>query len=382
MIMDTAAEGMQRILDAGGSPETAEQAVSDAIKQALERSTPRVVAEIIRTAPKMLREGRRTQRRVRRQVRAHWGEALDLFMMLVVGAQEMGARFDKKHRPPDDEWFDPVYDALLGLQARACRTALEVYHLLSDGFPKGAMARVRTLHEVAVTAMVIADYGRRSEHSDLADRFLDHEAVATYKEALNYQLNCETLGYEPFSDEEMADLKARRDAVVAEYGSAYKESCGWAAGLDKPTAPTFRDLEELAKVSHLRGHYSWASHEVHSDAKGYFLNESTWGETVYRETGYSNDGLADPGHMALISLLQTTVSLLFSPEDTSLRSIVEAQAMSVLVERAGDAFLAAHQAVEAHNTKLQRRQARFRGLGGAARRVLRTRAAAGAKRRP
>ena len=121
MIMDTAAEGMQRILDAGGSPETAEQAVSDAIKQALERSTPRVVAEIIRTAPMMLREGRLTQRRVRRQVRAHWGEALDLFMMLVVGAQEMGARFDKKHRLPDDEWFDPVYDALLGLQARACR---------------------------------------------------------------------------------------------------------------------------------------------------------------------------------------------------------------------------------------------------------------------
>jgi len=34
-------------------PGTAEQAVSDAIKQALERSTPRVVAEIIRTAPKM-----------------------------------------------------------------------------------------------------------------------------------------------------------------------------------------------------------------------------------------------------------------------------------------------------------------------------------------
>ena len=116
--------------------------------------------------------------------------------------------------------------------------------------------------------------------------------------------------------------------------------------------------------------------------EGLLLNESTWGETVYRETSYSNDGLADPGHMALISILQTTVSLLFSPEDTSLRSIVEAQAMSVLVERAGDAFLAAHQAVEAHNTKLQRQQARFRGLGGAARRVLRTRAAAGAKRRP
>lgn len=192
-----------------------------------------------------------------------------------------------------------VYDALLGLHARACRTALEVYHLLTDGLPKGALARARTLHEIAVTAMVIADYGRRSEHRDLADRFLDHEAVATYKDALNYQLNCETLGYEPFSDEEMAEMKAGRDAVVAKYGSAYKEQYGWAAGLDKPTAPTFGDLEKLAKLSHLRSHYSWASHEVHSDAKGSFLNESIWGETIYRETSYSDDGLADPGHMAL-----------------------------------------------------------------------------------
>jgi hypothetical protein len=306
----------------------------------------------------MLRGRRRTLRRVRRQVRAQWGKALDLFMMLVVAAEELGGEFDKKHRPPDDEPFDPVYDALLGLHARACRTALEVYHLLSDGLPKGALARTRTLHEIAVTAMVIADYGRRIEHPDLADRFLDHEAVATYKEAVTYQLNCETLGYEPFSDEEMADMKALRDTVVAKYGSAYKEQYGWAAGLDKPTAPTFRDLEKLAKVSHLRGHYSWASHEVHSDAKGLVLNLSTWGDTVYRETSYSNDGLADPGHMALISLQQSTVSLLFSPEDTSARSVVEADTMSVLVDKAGDAFLAAHHAVAAYNTKRQRGETR------------------------
>jgi hypothetical protein len=358
MIMETTAEGMQRILDAGGSIETAGQAAGAAILQALTASTPLVAAELIRSAPKMLRHRRRTFRHVQRQVRAHWGKALDLFMMLVVGAQEVGGRFDRMHRPPDDEPFDPMYDVLLGLQARACRTALEVYHLLSDGLPKGALARARTLHEIAVTAVIIADYGRRPEHVVLAERFLDHEAVATYKEALNYQLNCETLGDEPFSDEEMADMKARRDTVVAKYGPAYKEQYGWAAGLDTQGAPTFRDLETLANLSHLRGHYAWASHEVHSDAKGSFLNESTWGETLYRETSYSNDELAEPGQMALISLQQTTVSLLFSPEDTSPRSVVDAGAMSVLVDRAGDAFAAADDVVLTYNAKLQRGQAR------------------------
>ena len=355
MILETAAEGLQRILDAGGSRETAERAVGEAVQEALTGSTPGVVAQLIRTAPKMLRDRERLRRRVRRQVRTHWGKALDLLMMVVVGAGEMGTRFDTEHRPPDDEPFDPRYDALLGLHARACRTALEVYHLLSDGLPKGALARVRTLHEIAVTAMVIEDYGQQNEHLDLAARFLDHAAVATYKDALTYQLNCETLGYEPFSDEEMADMKARRDTVVAMYGPAYKEQYGWAAGLDKPTAPTFRDLEKLARVSHLRGHYSWASHEVHSDAKGALLNESTWGEVIYRDIGYANEGLADPGHLALISLHQSTVSLVLSPETPSLRAMVQAQAMSALVEKAGDAFLAADDAVAAHNAKMQRR---------------------------
>jgi hypothetical protein len=357
-ITGAVAEGMERVLNAGGSIQTAEQAVGDAVQQTLTRSTPRVVAELMRLAPKMLRARRRTVGRVRRQVRARWRKALDLFMMLVVAAEEVGVEFDEKHRPSDDEPFDPVYDALLGLHARACRTALEVYHLLSDGLPKGALARARTLHEIAVTAMVIADYGRRTEHPDLADSFLDHEAVATYKDAVNYQLNCEALGYEPFNDEEMADMKARRDTVLAQYGPAYKEQYGWAAGLDKPTAPTFQDLEMLANASHLRGHYSWASHEVHSDAKSLVLNVSMWGDTVYRETSYSNDGLADPGHMALISLQQSTVSLRFSPEDTSARSVVQADAMSVLVDKAGDAFLAAHEAVVAYNTKRQRGEAR------------------------
>jgi hypothetical protein len=96
---------------------------------------------------------------------------------------------------------------------------------------------------------------------------------------------------------------------------------------------------------------------VHSDARGLTFNLSEWGETIYRETGYSTDGLNDPGDLALISLQQSTVSLLLSPEDdTPLQSMAEAGAMSVLVNRAGDAFEAAQNAVEAHDAKQQQRQ--------------------------
>jgi hypothetical protein len=356
------AERMKRMLDAGESMETATKWMQDELQQELTDASPRVIAaELVRNAPKIIRNRRRNHRRVQQRIRVHWGEALDLFMLVVVIAEAAGTRFDQEHRPPDGEWFDPVYDALLGLHARACRTALEVYHLLSDGLPKGALARSRTLHEIAVTAIIISDYGRRPDHVDLAERFLDHDAVATYKDAVRYQQDSETLNDEPLADDVIAEMKAAFDAAVERYGKAYKEPYGWAAGLKGPSAPDFSRLEELANLSHLRSHYKWMSHEVHSDARGLTFNVGEWGETLYRETSYSNEGLNDPGDLALISLQQSTVSLLLSPEDdTPFQSMAEAGAMSVLVDKAGDAFVAAQNAVEAHNAQQQRRQARRR----------------------
>jgi hypothetical protein len=140
-----------------------------------------------------------------------------------------------------------------------------VHRLLSSGFPKGALSRCRTLHELAVTSIVIAEHGREPAHADLAEKFLLHQVVMEYKDALVYQEQCETLGYEPFSDEAMAKMKRRHDDLVQRYGPLFAKPYGWASGLDGPQ-PTFRDLEKLAELSHLRSHYRWASHEVHSDA--------------------------------------------------------------------------------------------------------------------
>lgn len=358
-IFHAAASGMQRILEAGGSKEMAERVAADAVRGSFTTTAPRVVDHLIRKAPSMLRDKRRNQRRVRRRLRSHWGKALDLYLMYAVCAEEVGREFDKEHRPPDGEWFDPVHDALLGLHARACRTAVEVYHLLSDGLPMGALARSRTLHEIAVTAIIIAKYGRRSEHADLAERFLDHYVVANYKDAVVYQENCEALGYEPFSDADMAVMKENRDHAVARYGKLFKELYGWAVGLVGTHAPNFRELEQLAGISHLRGHYSWASHEVHSDAKGWALNIREWGDRLYRETSYSNSGLADPGQMALISLHQTTVNLLFSVEEIPPRSILAGESLGLLLDKARHAFGAAHEVVETYNEELQRKQARW-----------------------
>jgi hypothetical protein len=48
---------------------------------------------------------------------------------------------------------------------------------LSSGFPKGALSRCRTLHELAVTSIVIAEHGREAAYSDLLSAFYSTKAL-------------------------------------------------------------------------------------------------------------------------------------------------------------------------------------------------------------
>ena len=178
----------------------------------------------------------------------------------------------------------------------------------------GGLARCRTMHEIAVTSMVLQDFGRTEQHSDIAERYLLHDVVINYKDAVEYQKNCDALGYEPFADGEMWSMKADRDAIIARFGPRFDQPYGWAATAIGNAVPKFTDLEAAAELSRLRSHYKWACHENHADAKGARMNTST-ATTSPSVSGPLDIGLADPGHMAAISLHQITVALLLSHND-------------------------------------------------------------------
>lgn len=81
--------------------------------------------------------------------------------------------------------------------------AREVYELLRAGLVDGAPGRCRTLHEIAVIADVIGEYGRKPEHANMAEQYLLHEGVLAYSDALRYQKHAATLGQVPFTDDEL-----------------------------------------------------------------------------------------------------------------------------------------------------------------------------------
>ena len=348
---------MQRLIDAGKSPEEAVELVAGAAMEAFDGTAPMLVRRLVDTAPRMLRERGRSNRAFERRLRRDWGRALDLYYMILVGNEEVGEGFNGVNRPAAVERQDHLFEALVGLHARACRTAAEVHHLLCGGFPMGALARCRTLHELAVTAIILADYGSRDEHNDLAERYLLHEVVHAFGDAETYQKNYEAMGHEPFTDEDMATLTEQRDALVDRFGKSFTSLYGWAANLVGKTRPEFRHLERLAEVSHLRSYFRWASHEVHADSKGLALNVVERGGVAYMVAGRTNAGLAEPGHMALISLHQVTVSMLLSPEMPAMLDVQALQAMRLLVERAGEAFDLAEESIAAAEERFQARQA-------------------------
>jgi hypothetical protein len=361
-IFETMAPGVRRIMQQGLSLEQAMELAVPALHGVLDEFAPRIARDLIRREPRMLRQHRRINRGFERQLRKHWGKALDRFYAIVVCAEEVGHELHRAHRKAVAEEYDPVFEALIGLYARAGRIAREVHHLLSGGFSFGALARSRTLHELAVITIVIADYGREENHADLADRFLQHATIARYTDAKQYQENCEALGREPLSAEDIAFMEQQHDLLIERYGRAYREPYGWATGVDgRSSAPTFRDLERLVDLSHLRWHYRQQSHEVHADATGWEANVLEHNGTTYLTTDRVDFGLAEPAHLALVSLHQCAASLFGGTQgDVRTEDVLALKAMAHLVNDAGDVLVGAEEAMLRTDKRRKRRRSRRR----------------------
>jgi hypothetical protein len=307
------AEQVAELLVAHGIPQDEAVArVVHAMTGQTVKSADAVVRQLLDTQEDFLEHERRLRQEFDSQLRADWGEALDAFYVAAYCMAEAGERFVVDHQEDTAVIQDDVVDVLYGLLGRARRVAFEIHHLLSGGFPLGATARARTLHELAVTGLVIGEYGRRAGSADLARRYLDHEAIARYRDAKEYQNAAAVLNIAGVEPTLYARIEADRAATIARYGIEFKEPYGWAAVLTRNgKAPKFDQLERLANLSHFRSDYQWMCHEVHAGAMGLSLNLTVRGGEVVTIAGPTNVGFGDPGEWALRNLM-TLTSVLFT----------------------------------------------------------------------
>ena len=312
----------------------------DLAKIDLDKTVEDIVTQLLTNLPKLVSELTENyleifkhdmDHKLKQQKRQHlafesklyekWKEPLNLLEYFLTLAMELGSEFNHDFRPIAAQRKNHLFEALTRLHSRSSQVSFEILTLLKSGFADGAHARWRTLHEIAVVAVFLAEYG-----DDVANRYLCHELIDSYKAANIYQKNCVRLGCEPLSTAEMAVFEKLYQKAKDQFGSSFCTDYGWAATIIDKKPIRFSDIEEKVKMEHMRSYYKLASNNVHANPKGvyYRLGLSQTNKDILL-AGPSNTGLADPANGTVISICQITTSLLL--REPNLDRVVASKAL-------------------------------------------------------
>ena len=308
-------------------------------------AVPGIFASLKDTWPAERRSQARERAAFRCRLKRRWGKPIGKLRMLLTMAWDLGETINSIARSKPDADNARLVDVTTRLHARSCQVAEEVITLLEAGFPDGAMARWRTMHEIAVTAHFLSLYGR-----DAAQRYFDHQFIESYKAGMEYASLQERLNYRKIPLGELEKVQKAHDAMISKYGKDFGGPYGWAAKALKLPRPTFKDVEAVAGIGHLRSHYRMASHGVHANPKGILFSMAHPPITVLL-TGPSNAGMTDPGHAAAISL--TTVSGTIGLLVPSLDHQVTLLCMKLLSDEIGADLLSASEKLDEDERKAE-----------------------------
>lgn len=309
----------------------------------LEAASVPVYAGLRRGIPSLTRHLREGDRRVAAQLESVWGPADRVYRAACYLGYELGSTVTQQ-----SDGLSLKLQVIAGLHGRALRTAAEIRLLALNGLGAGAVARQRSLHELAVVALVVQE-----ANESVAERYLARAAVERWDDLRRYQEHHQALGRDSFDPEEIDVARSEAAAVESKFGPDLRYDNGWAKPLF-PNHPekcrvTFRDLEELAGLAHLRPFYGLGSHHVHAGPRAAELNTSqdangavriTTGATVFAD-------VAETSHGAMISLLQITSALVVEGLVADLEAAAEVsiglQCLSRLVADGGERYHSAAQ---------------------------------------
>ena len=325
-----------------------ESDVHEELKSALLETCPRVAEESTADAiarPRYARGDTAAQLiAFEARLEARWGRGLDLADLVADEAFESGRWVNELLRSANATDHDHRFEALIRLHGKAVMTSREVMVLLRSGYSSGALARWRTLHEVWVVFLILAD-----SDEELSRRYLAHEIVESLKAQQEYEETWEALGEEA-PDWSISERHEIRQELADEFGRTFLRDYGWAAPLFGDSPPKFRQLQEHAELDHWRGYYRMASHGTHANPKGVTWNIQELAPIDVVWAGPSDAGLADPAQCSLIALASLTVGLMAfaldclpESEDDGLEehafALVRQQTILVLMEQAIDVLM-------------------------------------------
>ncbi len=249
-------------------------------------------------------------------------------------AQNCGEYFNREFRPKATATNDYQFESLVRLQAGAARAAGEVYALLLAGYASGAHARWPTLHEIAVTALFIAQ-----EDKETAERYVHHRFVKSYEDAVEYQKHAGKLNVKPITRKQMRRIEDDYRAVLTRYGQDFRRRNAWAVPALLRRNPElkgakigFEHLQSAVNIQHWTPYHRMASHAIHPSATFIRFSLGSREGVPVILAGPSNADLAEAGQGAALSLTNATAALLiYEPESRDVEHLKPKVGLSAMV---------------------------------------------------
>jgi hypothetical protein len=290
---------------------------------------------LIKSMPAMIQDRKAIRAGFETRLGQIWEPAFDLLEAMIESSIEFAIEFDRSERPAAAAESDLVFEAVMRLHARACRIAREILSLMRSGFAMGSMSRVRALQENVVVALFIRDHGR-----DTAERYLLHDRATQWRAAVEYNTHAEALHEVPFTESEISEMRATRDAVIARFNEpCFDRDYGWAlyamgrgcsraahASGDRVShRVTFAEIEKKIDLDQYRPYVRMASRAIHADSRALYwdlgLDDGTQTMLLY---GPTNDGFTEPAAIAahLVGLMTIGFILVRRPTAQRLMTAV------------------------------------------------------------
>lgn len=277
----------------------------NALIEALPRISEDIVEYLRESSKGMLQDERDFREGFEERLYERWKEPLDLLEPLIRISLESGESHKNKLAKVTNETNKDKFGALIKIHARALQIANEILVLLKAGYADGAIARWRSLYELAVISCFLS-----ANNNEVSKRYLEHEIVGKYKDARDYQKYCEKLGYPPIEKDACEKIKKEAEKILKKYETGFDKDYGWVPASILPNR-NFRALAEFVELDRDRPFYNLSKAAVHGGSRGFYrlgLTEDSQHKLLL--AGASNYGLADPLQLTFISLNLVTVYLL------------------------------------------------------------------------
>ena len=194
------------------------------LSKVIQESMPSIITmlekQIHNQSRKILKKNRKDISKFKKRLNKTWKTAINQLEIFISFNLEYGVIVSDSYRKENPN--DVKFETLLRLHARSCQIACEILELIKEGFADGAMARWRSLHEISVLANFL-----EKGTEELCQRYLDYYFIENHYEILEYQKNCERLGYESLSEEKIEESRKLVEVQKEKYGNDFSRPYGW-----------------------------------------------------------------------------------------------------------------------------------------------------------